>query len=151
MIVAALLPAMALTGIGEAILYRTGAQEAADAAALAAAQQATVTEQVDALGNVYGYSVSIDLQRAETAASEEWRQDAGLLLGASPTLFKVAVDNNQPAGAPATANVVAEIAYSDFLLGLAGQPKQQILTVQATAGTCGGKTWPGEAPPWCQQ
>ena len=49
-----LVPMFAFAGLGQLLVIRTGAQAAADAAALAGTQQATLTEQVDALGNVYG-------------------------------------------------------------------------------------------------
>lgn len=123
----------------------------ADAARLAAAQQAVVTRRVDALGNVYGYSVSIDPQRVQAAAWQQWQADEGLLLGAGTSAFRVNVNDNQPPGAPATADVVAQVSYSDFLLALAGVGRQHTLTVQAVAGTCGSTAWPGSAPPWCQQ
>ena len=76
MILAVLIPLFALVGVGQVLVVRAGAQVAADAAALAEAQKSTVTTKVDALGNVYSYTVQIDPSRADPAARAAWTSAA---------------------------------------------------------------------------
>ncbi len=148
-----LVPMFAFVGLGELLVIRTGAQAAADAAALAGAQQATVTEQVDALGNVYGYSVMINPGAATSAAKVMWTREAdgGLLLDARTTAFTVRVDNSPPPGAPPTLSVVAQVTFPAGFLAAAGLGPSATVTVQSVAGTCGKTAWPGSASPWCSQ
>ena len=151
LIVAVLLPTFAFVGFGQVLLVRAGAQAAADAAALAGAQNETTTEQVDALGHVYSASVTIDTAAADAAAQSQWDADAGLLLGGGTTLFRVTVDNSPPVGAPPTLDVVAEVSIHVGLLALAGLGRVQTVQVQAIAGTCGATAWPGASGLGCSQ
>ncbi len=118
---------------------------AGDAAGLAGAQNATVTEQVDAPRNVCGYSVQINPAAAETAAWTQWQADASLLLGSRTTTWHVSVDNNPPAGRPPTITILANVEYADWPLLLTGGKALQVMRLQVIAGTCGVKRWPGDA------
>ena len=151
LVVAVLLPTFAFVGFGQVLLVRAGAQAAADAAALAGAQNETTTEQVDALGRVYSGSVMIDTAAAEAAAQGQWDADAGLLLGGATALFRVTVDNRPSVGAPPTLDVVAEVSIRVGLLALAGLGRTQTVQVQAIAGTCGATAWPGASGVGCRQ
>ncbi len=146
-----LLPMLGSVAMVEAVSAHGGAQIAADAAATAAAQQTTVTEQVDALGNIYGYTVIINPGPATTAAGNAWNNNTDLLMGATTTGFHVSFDNTPPSGSPATVNVVGTLSFPDPLARLIGMSSSVTMTVQATAGTCGSVTWPGSFSPWCSQ
>ena len=143
------LPLFLSLGLAVPALMRTSVGTAGDAAVLAGAQNATVTEQVDALGNVYGYTVQINTTAAETAAWTQWRADASLLLGSRTKTWHVSVDNNPPAGKPPTMTILADVEYDDWPLILAGGSALQVMRFQVIAGTCGVKQWPGNAGPWC--
>ena len=151
LILAVLLPTFAYVGFGQVLLVRAGAQAAVDAAALAGAQNETTTKQVDALGNIYGGSVTINTAAAQKAAQDQWNADAGLLLGGSTSLFKVTVDNSPPTGAPPTLDIVAKVSFHVGLLALVGLGGVQTVDVQATSGTCGAMTWPGSNGVECSQ
>ncbi len=150
-ILALLLPLLGAVGEAEAVTAHAGAQAAVDAAALAGAQKTTVTKKVDAIGNIYAYSVSIDPSRAATAAAQLWQANTGLLLGASTQTFQTAVNNNPAPGAPATFNVAATLSFPDPMAALIGMGRTVRLSVQSVAGSCGATSWPGDVSPWCSQ
>jgi len=150
-IAAVLLPMFGATGLAELELVRAGAQAAADAAALAGASRAVVTERVDATGEVYGYSVSVDPMLGPEAALAEWRADAGLLLGASTSSWDVVLGGQGPPGGPATVEVQASVTFADWPLALVGHASEDTVSVRSVAGTCGVTAWPGSNPPWCAQ
>ena len=136
-------------GISMPALMRVSIGAAGDAASLAGAQNATVTERMDALGNVYSYNVQIDASQAETAAWTQWQADASLLLGARTTSWLVSIDNNPPAGRPPTMTITATVEYDDWPLVLAGGQSSQTMRFQMISATCGSRVWPGNASPWC--
>ena len=150
LIVAVLLPLLGGVGVAEVAAARAGVRVAADAAALAGAQQAIVTEQTDATGTVYSYSVQINAATAPTAARDAWNANSALFMGGSTTSFHVSIDNNPAPGAPATIDIVGSVTFPDTPLALVGAGKTDTVTVQAIAGTCGYTAWPGSGA-WCQQ
>ncbi len=150
-LVGILIPLLASIGVSEIVLARSGAQVAADAAALAGAQQDVVTKQVDALGNIYGYTVQINTQTAPGAAEAAWTANAGMFLGGKTTAFHTSIDNNPPPGQGASISVSGSVTFPDSLLSLIGLQPEDTVTVQGVAGTCGVTSWPGSISPWCSQ
>ena len=150
-IVGILLPMLASVGVAAFVLARGGAQDAADAAALAGASQVVVTKKVDALGNVYGYTAEINTRTAPGAAASAWGANAGAFLGGTTAAFYTSIDNNPPPGQGPSISVVGAAKFPDSLLALIGLRPESTVTVQAVAGTCGGTAWRGSVPPWCRQ
>ena len=150
-IVGILLPMLASVGVAAFVLARGGAQDAADAAALAGASQVVVTKQVDALGHVYGYTAQINPQTAPGAAASAWDANAGSFLGGTTTAFHTSINNNPPPGQGPSISVVGAVRFPDSLLALIGLQPDSTVTVQAVAGSCGDTTWPGSVAPWCSQ
>jgi uncharacterized membrane protein len=63
---------LVVPGLAIGYAERAGVQSAADAAALACAAQATVTQYVDARGNVYGTTVAVDPSAGPLSAAAAW-------------------------------------------------------------------------------
>ncbi len=63
---------LAVPGLATGYADRAGVASAADAAALACASQAIVTQQVDARGNVYQTFATVDVASGPTAAAASW-------------------------------------------------------------------------------
>jgi len=73
---------------------RTLTQRAADAAALAGASQAILSEQTDARGVVYCDTVAIDPSAAPAAAARFWQQNTSALPSLQTTSFRVVAAGN---------------------------------------------------------